>query len=578
MIIFGLLHIALSSLLAYILSCIFGQLSPWVSVSSLLGSVALCIFVLDYDSIDFVNLRIGAWRQSTSGILEKVIFALIVFVGLRHFLFLFYQVDNEYRSLHPYNLGDLPLHIHYIRNLASGVSFPPVNPNFPAEVLRYPFGIDLYNALWESLGVPIGGHLFAVGFFSLIASLVCLRLAGSWLAMTAFFLSGGYIGLASGGSQAVQNYLAWKNLFLAMFITQRGLIWALPAGTLLVYFLVLNARRKPDSPLHPRTLLIMALLWASLAFFHLHTFFILSLMIGVFQTYRILENENREPLIPKIKKYFFVWVWPLPIGSFFVISSLNLSQSTQIIHWHWGWTYEPDKNFIYYLSANLGTYIFLFAGVGFYIFRFRLKHLRFEFVANLCLFILFFNLMLAPWPWDNIKLLIWPYLALSILSYEVLRKHWQPWTQLVLLLSLSYGGIYALSGPQFSTNEHVLLYSFGDIANTKAALQDLGVNAVFASGTTYNHELTALGRNRVMGYEGHLWAHGISFSETKLKLSNLMSGGEHWLENAHDLKVKYILWGPRERAEFNKNGIDPVWRTQLKNISRVKDFEVYEVP
>lgn len=579
MIVFGLLHIAISALLAYGLSSIFGQLNAWISILSLGGSLILSAYLLDYTSIDFVNLRFGAWRRSTTGILEKVVFALIIFVGLRHFIFLFYQVDNEVRSLHQFNLGDLPLHVHYIRNLASGVDFPPVNPNFSTELLRYPYGIDLYDALWETLGVPMGSHLFLVGIFCTCASLVCLRLAGSWLAMIAIFFSGGFIAIERGGPQAVQNLLAWKNLFLSMFITQRGFIWALPVGVLLVYFLVLNARRKPDAPIHPRTLLITGILWASLAFFHLHTFFILSLMILIMQIYRSTLNAGDAlPLMSRVKEYFFVWVWPAAIGTYFVLFSLNLFKSSGLMHWHFGWTFEPGQNFLYYLSANLGPYLLLFFGVGFYIAKFRLKNLYFEYTVGVALFLLFFNLMLAPWAWDNIKILVWPYLALTFLSYEVLRKHWTLWTQVVLLISLSYGGIYALSASQFSTEGHIVLYAVGDLANMRAATQDIAPNKVFASGTTYDHELTALGRKRAMGYEGHLWAHGISFLETKKKLSNLMAGGDHWLEDANALKVSYILWGPKERTEFQVGGSDPIWRSQLKNISRVKDYEVFELP
>ncbi len=580
MIVFGLLHIAISSLLAYAFSCLFGQLCPWISILSLSLSVILTANLLDYESVDFVNVRLGAWRQTTAGILEKLVFAAVAFVALRHFLFLYYRVDSEFRTLHPYNLGDLPLHIQYIRNMALGVDFPLRNPNFSIELLRYPFGIDLYDALWENLGVPMTSHLFLIGIFCSLASLVCLRLAGSWLAMVALFFSGGYVALAKGSALDVQNLLAWKNLFLSMFITQRGFMWALPVGVLIIYFLFLGARRKPENPVHPRTLLIMGILWASLAFFHLHTFFVMSLMIFSVAIYRfILKKSKLKDLPGEMRKYFFVWLWPFTIGTFFVLFSLNFFKSPSVIHWQWGWTIEPGQNLLSYLSINLGPPLLLFAGVGIYLLRHRLKHLYFEYALSVVLFILFFNLMLAPWAWDNIKVLVWPYLALAILSYEVLRKHWAPWTQVLLLLSLSYGGLYALSEPQFSLAQHITLYSVLDLANAKAATQDLPVNAVFASGTTYNHELTTLGRSRAMGYEGHLWGHGISYAETKKKLFSLMSGEEHWLEMAHDLKVNYIYWGPKERLEFAvKAGVEPAWKAQLKNVSRIKDYEIYEVP
>jgi len=587
MIVFGLLHIALSSLIAYFLSCLAGHLNASIAAISLISSVFLSYYILNYESSDFLNLRLNAWRKSSIGIFEKIVFALICFIGFRHFLFLFYRVDNEVRSLHQFNLGDLPLHIQYIRNLAMGVDFPPHNPNFPSELLRYPFGIDLYNALWEALGVVTSSHLFLVGIFCVLASLVSLRLAGSWLAMVAFFFSGGFISLSTGGALDVQRLLSWKNLFIAMFITQRGFVWALPAGILILYFLFLNARRDmpikggASAALHPRTLLIIGILWASLAFFHLHSFFIISLMIGLLGLYRWYEHRKAAP--GAIKKYFLLWVWPASIGTYFVLISLNFFKMQSVAHWHWGWTLEPEQNFLQFISVNFGTYLLLFAGVGVIIFMNKKKNFYFEYLVNLGIFILFFNLILAPWDWDNVKVLVWPYLGLSILSFEILREFWTNWMQVVLLISLSYGGLYAISDSQFSVAHHILLYKTADIALAKAATKEILPNAVFASSTNYDHELTALGRNRVMGYEAHLWAHGIQAQDTKQKLVELMTGGEHWLERARELRVNYIYWGPREKKEFvplenGSSSSGPSWRGQLKNVSHIADIEVYEVP
>jgi hypothetical protein len=574
MIIFGLLHIVISSLLAYFASLIYGQLNPLIAFFSLALAAILSFWLINADMNDFKNLQLNRWRKSTTGIFEKLSFAVVIFIAIRHFLFLFYEVDHELRSLHPFNLGDLPLHIHYIRNLASGVSFPPINPNFSAELLRYPFGIDLYNSLYEILGLPTGGHLFLVALFCTLASLVCLRLAGSWVSIVAFFLSGGFISLVQGGSLELSNALSWKNLFLSMFLTQRGFIWALPVGVLLLYFIFLSARKKVL--LQSRSLLILGILWGGLAFFHLHSFFMLSLFIGAKVLLRLVRTRGRQ-IKEDIQKYFYVWIWPLVFGSYFVLISLNFFNVSGVAHWHWGWTIGENESLFSYLVTNFGTYLLLFLGVGFIIFANKKKSYYFEFLIHFILFLVFFNFILAPWNWDNIKVLVWPYLGLSILSFEILRPLWTRWMQVVLAVSLSYGGIYAISGTQFSIAHHIVLYKTVEIAFARAATTQIPVNAIFAAGTSYDHELTALGRSRVMGYEGHLWAHGIQFQDTKAKLTELMQGSEHWLERARELKVNFIYWGPREREEF-KGVVNPAWRTQLTNFSRVIDYEVYEIP
>ena len=146
-------------------------------------------------------------------------------------------------TLHANNFGDLPLHINYIREIANGVAFPPVNPEYTLrEALRYPFGPDLYNALWEILGVPMASHLFVVtGFlvddcrerhgFEMVRQLVGDRrfLPQRWTLQAGLF------------SQAIQysgdllnRRRLEKSLFLSVFITQRGVLFALPSWSVLL--------------------------------------------------------------------------------------------------------------------------------------------------------------------------------------------------------------------------------------------------------------------------------------------------------------------------------------------------------
>jgi len=79
--------------------------------------------------------------------------------------------------------------------------------------------------------VKLQAHLFLVGMFLLLASFAALRLWAGWLGIAGFFLNGGWAGWAvlhSGQWQDYQAPLAWKNFFLSLFVTQRGLMFAIP--------------------------------------------------------------------------------------------------------------------------------------------------------------------------------------------------------------------------------------------------------------------------------------------------------------------------------------------------------------
>jgi len=168
---------------ALILGLIAGGLSPWVSIVAL---------ILGYWQGRGFARRLETESRSWSA-LELSILFFTMFAAWKHFAWLMPLMPNANGStlttLSATNYGDLPFHLSLIRFLASGADFMPLNPIFSTETLRYPFGVDLYGALWESLGIQTAGHLFLYGMAATLATLVLLReLGGAW-AMAAFFLT-----------------------------------------------------------------------------------------------------------------------------------------------------------------------------------------------------------------------------------------------------------------------------------------------------------------------------------------------------------------------------------------------------
>src|SRR5205085_3367771 len=76
-----------------------------------------------------------------------------------------------------------------------------------------------------------------------------------------------------------QSEQAWKSIPLALFVTQRGLLFALPAGLLLLAsWRARFFHAAKDTWQLPRWGEL--LLYASLPIFHLHTFLFLSLLLA----------------------------------------------------------------------------------------------------------------------------------------------------------------------------------------------------------------------------------------------------------------------------------------------------------
>ena len=67
--------------------------------------------------------------------------------AFRCFCWLVYVDGDELKIQSPHNLGDLALHLTYIKEFANGVALWPDNPIFLYGKMRYPAGTDLFNAL-----------------------------------------------------------------------------------------------------------------------------------------------------------------------------------------------------------------------------------------------------------------------------------------------------------------------------------------------------------------------------------------------------------------------------------------------
>src|SRR5205814_6220000 len=83
--------------------------------------------------------------------------------AVRSFCWLFYIDGSDYKIQSPNNLGDLSLHLTLIKNFANGVALWPDNPIYVFSKLRYPAGIDLFNALLSLVHVDLITGLVWVG-------------------------------------------------------------------------------------------------------------------------------------------------------------------------------------------------------------------------------------------------------------------------------------------------------------------------------------------------------------------------------------------------------------------------------
>src|SRR5262245_59431299 len=152
----GLIYVASSTIAAVLLAEIAGHLNPLVSFFSLMAgaTAAIAAFFL----MPPAPLPASAGNPSDDALSKyrSIWLCLVGFVfaifALRSFCWILFFAGERLNIQSPFNLGDLGLHITYIKTFANGVAMWPESPIYVHSQLRYPAGIDLFNGLLTNLG------------------------------------------------------------------------------------------------------------------------------------------------------------------------------------------------------------------------------------------------------------------------------------------------------------------------------------------------------------------------------------------------------------------------------------------
>ena len=165
------------------------------------------------------------------------------------------------------------------------------------------------------------------------------------------------------------------------------------------------------------------------------------------------------------------------------------------------------------------------------------------------LFVACLLIRFAPWPWDNMKLMLWSWLVVAPYLWSLLLERQSPVIRIPLVLLLFASGASSLVVGLDGRNGYVLIKR-SKIDQTAWALRELPPDAVIACAPEYNQPVLMLGHPVVCGYEGHLWSHGLNYKERLATLNSIMNGEEGWRDKAHTLGVRNVYWSDLESKRW----------------------------
>ncbi|HEY6400562.1 MAG TPA: hypothetical protein VI479_04090, partial [Blastocatellia bacterium] len=166
---------------------------------------------------------------------------------------------------------------------------------------------------------------------------------------------------------------------------------------------------------------------------------------------------------------------------------------------------------------------------------------------------------LAPWTWDNIKVLVYwslvssPFVA-AALAYLFARRFiiarvLATALATALLIGLTFSGALDVTRALSPVENHEI---FGQAELEVAALlrEKTPPRALILHAPIHNSVVALSGRRSVMGYPGHLWTHGIDYAQRELEAKMIYKGGSQMIEPISRLGVDYVIVGPYERMEL----------------------------
>ena len=553
-----------SILLAMAIAFVGGALNPVAAAVALTsGSFVGVVSLLPTQG---QSLR----RRALSAVEWTVIVTFALF-SLRAFLWLVFIDGDAIKVLSPNNLGDLSLHLTYIRYLANGAPFWPDNPIFASGPLTYPVGIDLFNSLLKLIGVDDLRGLIWVGLVGCACTGVALWRWGGAFTLAGFLCNGGLAGFAvlhefkfTDFQSGPESDLAWKSLPLALLVTQRGLLFALPAGLLLLcsWRLRFFTEDEQGSRL-PRWGEV--LLYASLPIFHFHTFLFLSIVLAVW--FAVVPAARRS-LLTLVSAAF------LPATTL-VLLITDCFRGPTMLGWKPGWM-QGDEGFISFWLRNFGALPFFVAALAWTLWRNKARRWPGSLVfTGIGVFLLCCFVKFAPWEWDNTKLMLWSYLVVLPFLWSHVITPW-PWILRVLSCTLLFfSGLLSLIGGLDSSHKGYEIASRSRLDGAAVAVRDLPISATFVGWPTYNHPLLLLGRKMTLGYIGHTQSHGLDWQPTNVKVEEILHGEPGWRERCVELRVRYLFWGADEMENVSSSA--QPWRESARLVAHGSWGELYDL-
>lgn len=559
-----------------------------------------------------VGSVLSALRDPTFSTYGPIVYTVVLTVFL-WFVFdrVILEEDGALLTGYVNNLGDLPFHMQVTSSFAYGQNFPPEDPTYAGTGFAYPYLSDFLAAMFVGLGAGFRDAFFVQNLFVGLALVGLLfrfthvltgdRLA-AFLAPVLVLLSGGLgwvaflqdarlgeAGIIAALGSLTQDYtivgegpFRWGNAITTLLVTQRSLLFGLPVA-LIVFVLVWKLVHADPPPStrpslradHVRLALAAGILTGSLPLVHAHSFVVVmgtAFFVGVF----FVQWRARRWIPWSI---YVIAALALALPQIWWSTHDSIANAGTFFGFELGWDHG-DENIAWFWFLNTGLFIPLAVTAAFWPGRqpIATRSLLLFSAAFIAWFVVPNVMKLAPWVWDNIKVLFYWFVGfvplVAVLLARALRSG-PGWRALGLtaVLSMTLAGgidIWRVLSNQTELGE----FDRDGIAIAAVIRETTPPRALILHAPTYNPPVFLTGRRSLLGYTGYIWAHGLPYLDREADIKRMYAGEAGADELLERYAIEYILVSPIERGSMT---VDDRYLAKFPVTGEIGGYRLHEV-
>src|SRR6266581_1947397 len=487
------------------------------------------------------------------------------------------------------NYGDLPFHLSVITRFVYGQNFPPEDPTFAGARFTYPFLTDFISAMFVRVGASLRDSMFfenwivgvgLVGVLHRFSQQLLRNRTAAILTPVLVILNGGFgwamlfrdANKADGGLfevlknvqhsytilPEVADAWRWGNSVTTLLVPQRGFLLGIPLAVIVftLWWDSLASEEEgkskkvrgkkdaftqkkpgakfqqgpPTSSLFPfsfflfpsaKRMLAAGAIAGLIPLVHAHTFLVVMGMGGCLAL--INWRKWRDWSV------FFIVAILIAAPQLLWSTHHSAVSAMSFLGFQVGWDHGTE-NILWFWLKNTGLSIplliaaLIWKGDNYLISR----RLLFFYVPFTLCFIVPNLVKLAPWIWDNVKVLFYWWIASAPLVALLLARLWEG-KFLNRVLAVAFLIVLTLAG---ALDVFALVSSRSDWQEFDRA----GVNfaeevkrvtpprAMILHAPIHNTPIFLTGRRSLMGYPGHIWTHGLAYGPRESDIRQIYAG------------------------------------------------------